>query len=211
MTTYAELTAQIQEIAETTFTADQLALFVETAERKVYQAVHLPVMQRVSTISLSPTNPMYALPSDFLYSVYFSVVAAGGVTTFLLEKDANFIREAYPNASTTGVPKHYAIYNDTQLLLGPTPSTSVTAVNFMYAYYPESIVTASTTWLGDTYPNVLLNGALVEAIRFMKGEEDLVAMYDKLYLESIMQIKNLGDGKLQQDMYRSGQVRTKVQ
>jgi hypothetical protein len=208
--TYAELCANIQEIMETSFEANQLALFTETSEKKIYMAVHLPAMQKISTVALSPTNPLYTLPSDFIYPVYFSVVAAGGDTTFLLEKDVSFIRDAYPNATSTGTPKHYAILSDTQLLLGPTPSATVTAVSFMYAYYPESIVTASTTWLGDKFPNVLLNSCLIEAARFQKAEADIIANYEKLYLESLIAIKNLGDGKLQQDIYRSGNVRTKV-
>lgn len=207
---YTELCANINEILEYTFEASQLALFTETSEKKIYMAVHLPAMQKVSTVALTPSTATYSLPSDFLYPVHFSIATAAGETTFLLEKDVGFIREAYPNIATTGVPKHYALLSDTQILLGPTPSATATAVNFMYGYYPESIVTASTTWLGDKFPNVLLNSCVIEAARFQKAEADIIANYDKLYLESLIAIKNFGDGKLQQDIYRSGNVRTKV-
>ena len=93
--------------------------------------------------------------------------------------------------------------------MGPTPDISY-SVRITYGHYPESIVTAGTTWLGTNYDAALLNGSLVEALRFMKGEADLVQMYDKMYLESIALLKMLGDGKLRQDTYRSGQIRTSV-
>ena len=132
-----------------------------------------------------------------------------GVFTYLLNKDVNFIREAYPNPATTGVPVHYALFSDTSIILGPTPNSGYT-MELHYGYYPESIVTASTTWLGDEFDSALLNGALIEAIRFMKGEPDIIANYEKLYLQSIGLLKNLGDGKLREDMYRSGQFKQAV-
>jgi hypothetical protein len=135
---------------------------------------------------------------------------------YLLNKDVNFIREAYPNPNVSGVPKHYAIFgprsdNVTELtfILGPTPSAALTA-ELHYYYYPESIVTAGTSWLGDNFDSALLNAALVEAIRFMKGEDDLVALYEKLYVQAITLLKNLGDGKQRMDAYRDGQVRLAV-
>ena len=114
------------------------------------------------------------------------------------------IREAYPNAASTGLPKHYALFSDNTLLLGPTPDASYTT-QLHYGYYPESIVTAGTTWLGEEFDSALLNGTLVEAIRFMKGEPDMVALYDKMYATSMALLKVLGDGKLRSDAYRSGQ------
>ena len=119
------------------------------------------------------------------------------------------MREAYPTPASTGLPKHYAYFDVDSFLVGPTPDAAY-AVELHYGYYPESIVTAGTTWLGEEFDSALLNGALIEAIRFMKGEQDVVAMYDKLYLQAIALLKNLGDGKLREDTYRSGQTRTVV-
>jgi hypothetical protein len=137
------------------------------------------------------------------------VIDGAGDYTYLLNKDVNFIREAYPNASDLGVPRHYAYFDDSTFIVGPTPNASYD-MELHYGYYPESIVTAGTTWLGDEFDSALLNGALIEAIRFMKGEQDVVAMYEKLYVQAIGLLKNLGDGKLREDTYRSGQVRNPV-
>ena len=135
---------------------------------------------------------------------------ASGVFTYLLNKDVNFIREAYPNPATTGLPKHYAIFDDSAFILGPTPDSGYT-MELHYGYYPESIVTASTLpWLSENFDSALLNKALTEAIRFMKGEPDMVQLYSNMYLESITLLKNLGDGKLQQDTYRAGQASVSV-
>jgi len=134
----------------------------------------------------------------------------------LLNKDVNFIREAYPNSADTGKPKHYALFgpnstnvNELTAILGPTPD-AIYGVELHYYYYPESIVTAGTTWLGDNFDSALLNGALVEAIRYMKGEPDLVKLYQDMYVQSIALLKNLGDGKQRMDAYRDGQVRVQV-
>jgi hypothetical protein len=136
--------------------------------------------------------------------------------TYLLNKDVNFIREAYPSAATTGLPKYYAIFGpqsaaatELSFILGPTPNAFYSA-ELHYYFYPESLVTAGSTWLGDNFDSALLNGSLVEAIRFMKGEPDMVKLYQDMYLQSIALLKNLGDGKLRQDAYRSGQNRTQV-
>ena len=127
----------------------------------------------------------------------------------MINKDANFIREAYPTPTTTGVPAHYSLFSDSAIILGPTPDSGYTT-ELHYGYYPESIVTASTTWLGDEFDSALLNGALIEAARFMKTEADIIANYDKLYLHAIGLLKMLGDGKLREDTYRSGQYRQAV-
>ena len=144
-----------------------------------------------------------------MYSYSLAVLDGDGVFTYLLNKDVNFVREAYPNPATTGVPVHYALFSDTAIILGPTPNSGYT-VELHYGYYPESIVTATTTWLGNEFDSALLNGALIEAIRFMKGEPDIIANYEKLYLQSIGLLKNLGDGKLREDTYRSGQFKQEV-
>jgi len=206
---YTALTTNIQDICETTFTADVLAMFTQQAEEKIYNSVQIPALRRNVVGTISGSNKYLSVPTDFLYSYSLAVISAGDVYTYLINKDVNFMREAYPNPSDKGVPKHYAYFDDDTFILGPTPETSY-STELHYGYYPESIVTAGTTWLGENFDSALLNGALIEAIRFMKGEPDVVAMYESLYAQSITLLKNLGDGKLREDAYRSGQVRTTV-
>jgi len=203
--TYAQLTANIEDICETSFTSDQLAMFTQQAEQTIYNTVQLPSLRKNVTGALTSGVKYLSVPTDYLYTFSLAVLDSDGVFTYLLNKDVNFIREAYPNPSTTGAPKHYAIFDDSSFILGPTPNSGYT-MELHYGYYPESIFTASTLpWLSENFDSALLNGALVEAIRFMKGESDLVQLYNNMYLQSITLLKNLGDGKLQQDTYRSGQ------
>jgi len=206
---YTDLKTNIQDICETTFTDAQLDLFTDQAEQKIYNTVQITALRNNVTGSLTSGIKYLTLPTDFLYPYSLAVLDGDGVFTYLLNKDVNFIREAYPNPATTGVPVHYALFSDTSIILGPTPNSGYT-MELHYGYYPESIVTASTTWLGDEFDSALLNGALIEAIRFMKGEPDIIANYEKLYLQSIGLLKNLGDGKLREDMYRSGQFKQAV-
>jgi hypothetical protein len=205
---YASLKQNIQDICEQTFTDAQLAMFTEQAEQKIYATVELPALRKNQTGTMTSGNKYLTMPSGMLYVYSLAVITAGSYS-YLLNKDVNFIREAYPDPSSTGVPKHYAIFDQNTFILGPTPNSSYSA-EIHFGYYPESIVTAGTTWLGNEFDSALLNGALVEAIRFQKGEPDLVASYEKLYVQAIALLKNLGDGKLRQDMYRDGQVRVKV-
>ena len=206
---YASLKTNIADICETTFTDDQLAMFTQQAEEKILLAVDIPALRKLDDGPLSGTNKLYTLPTDYLYTYSIAIVNSS-THTFLLNKDVNFIREAYPIPATTGLPKHYAYFSQTSFLLGPTP-TNIYDVELHYGYYPESIVTAGTTWLGDEFDSALLNGALIEAIRFMKGEPDLVQFYERLYVQSLKLLKTLGDGKLREDTYRSGQFRMKVE
>lgn len=206
---YTDLKTNIQDICETTFTDAQLNLFIDQAEQKIYNTVQITALRNNVTGSLTSGVKYLTLPTDFLYPYSLAVLDGDGVFTYLLNKDVNFIREAYPNPATTGVPVHYALFSDTAIILGPTPNSGYT-MELHYGYYPESIVTAATTWLGDEFDSALLNGALIEAIRFMKGEPDIIANYEKLYLQSIGLLKNLGDGKLREDMYRSGQFKQAV-
>jgi hypothetical protein len=206
---YTELKANIQDICENTFTEDELAMFTQQAEQKIYNTVQIPALRKNVSGTFTASNNYLQIPSDFLYSYSLAVIDGSGDFHFLLNKDVNFIREAYPSSSSTGLPKHYANFDDSSFIVGPTPNAGYTA-ELHYGYYPESIVTAGTTWLGDEFDSALLNGALIEAIRFMKGEADVVGMYEKLYVQAIGLLKNLGDGKLRQDAYRSGQVRTTV-
>ena len=184
-------------------------MFTQQAEQKIYNTVQIPALRKNVSGTFTASNNYLQIPSDFLYSYSLAVIDGSGDFHFLLNKDVNFIREAYPSSSSTGLPKHYANFDDSSFIVGPTPNANYTA-ELHYGYYPESIVTAGTTWLGEEFDSALLNGALIEAIRFMKGEADIVGMYEKLYVQSIGLLKNLGDGKLRQDAYRSGQVRTTV-
>ena len=206
---YTELKTNIEDICENSFTDDQLAMFTQQAEQKIYNTVQIPALRKNVTGNLTSGNKYLSTPSDFLYSYSLAVIDGDGDYTYLLNKDVNFIREAYPNASDTGVPRHYAYFDDGTFIVGPTPNAAY-EMELHYGYYPESIVTAGTTWLGDEFDSALLNGALIEAIRFMKGEQDVVAMYEKLYVQAIGLLKNLGDGKLREDTYRAGQVRNPV-
>jgi len=206
---YSELKTNIEDICETSFTDAQLAMFTEQAEQKIYNTVQIPALRRNVTSTFTSGNQYLATPSDFLYVYSVAVVDGDGDYHFLLNKDVNFIREAYPSSSGTGLPKHYANFDDDFFIVGPTPDSTYT-VELHYGYYPESIVTAGTTWLGDEFDSALLNGALIEAARFMKAEPDIIQNYEKLYVQAIGLLKMLGDGKLREDTYRSGQYRMPV-
>jgi hypothetical protein len=206
---YTELKTNIQDICEMTFTDDQLDMFTDQAEQKIYNTVQIPALRRNVTGTLTSGDKYLSTPSDFLYTYSLAVLDSSSVYVYLINKDVNFIREAYPNPATTGVPAHYSLFSDSTIILGPTPNSGYT-MELHYGYYPASIVTASTTWLGDEFDSALLNGALIEAARFMKTEADIIANYDKLYLHAIELLKMLGDGKLREDTYRSGQYRHAV-
>lgn len=209
---YVELCANIQEVCETTFTPSQLAMFTKQAEQKIYNTVQLPVLRQTTTLTFTAGNPLLTLPLDFLYAFSFAVNDGAGNFVFLLNKDTDFMREAYPSTATPGLPQYYAFQDEVTVIVAPTPDLAYTS-SLTYAAYPLSIsdpLSGGTTWLGEEFDSALLNGALVEAIRFMKGEADLVAMYQQLYVQAVGLIKVLGDGKLRQDTYRSGQVRMKV-
>lgn len=219
---YVELCTNIQEICENTFTADELAMFTKQAEQKIYNFVQLAYLRKNVTGTLTANNKYLAAPGDFLSVYSLAVVDADGNYHYLLNKDVNWIREAYPKPTSTGTPKYYAIFgpattnsvpptitNELSFVLGPTPSAALN-VELHYFFLPASIVDTGTSWLGDNFDSALLNGCLVEAIRFMKGEADMVALYEKMYLQAVTLLKQLGDGKERQDAYRSGQVRDKV-
>jgi len=206
---YTELKNNIQDIMETSFTDDHINMFLQLAENKIYQVAQIPALRKNTTGAVTASNPYLTLPTDFLYPYSVAIISATGAYEYAGDKDVNFIREAYPDPTVEGKPKYYAMFDENSLLLGPTPDAAY-SVELHYGYYPESIVTAGNTWLGDNFDNVLLNGALVEAARFQKAEQDIVAMYDKLYLESLTLLKSWVDGKLRQDTYRVMQPRTPV-
>ena len=221
---YTTLCASIQDYVENSFSADQLAIFVEQAEQRIYNTVQLPDLRKNVTGITTASNKYLSCPTDFLAPYSLAVVDATGNYSYLLNKDVNFIRESYPSASYVALPQYYAIFgptttdssspaitNELSFILGPTPDTSYN-VELHYYYYPESIVTTSSgqTWLGDNYDAALLYGSLVEACTFLKGEADMMARYDAKYQEALGQAKRIGDGLERQDAYRSGQYRQKV-
>jgi hypothetical protein len=180
-------------------------MFTEQAEQKIYNTVQIPALRKNVTGTLTASNKYLSTPADYLYTYSLAVVDGSGNYHFLLNKDVNFVREAYPVQTTTGLPKHYANFDDDTFIVGPTPDSGYT-VELHYGYYPESIVTAGTTWLGEEFDSALLNGALVEAARFMKSEPDIIQNYEKFYVQALQLLRVLGDGKLRSDTYRSGQA-----
>ena len=208
---YTELCTNIENICENEFSAQELAMFTEQAEQKIYNTVQIPAIRKNVTGALTTGVKYLQIPSDFLYVYSLAVIESNGEYHYLVDKDVNFIREAYPRdvTATRTLPKYYAIFDASAFIVGPTPDQAYSA-ELHYGYYPESIVTAGTTWLGTEFDSALLNGALIEAIRFMKGEPDLVAQYQQLYVQAIGLLKNLGDGKLRTDTYRTVQVRNPV-
>jgi len=221
---YSELVAAITSYTENQFATVDMNTFISQAEQRIYNTIQFPSLRRNVTGTLTANQKYLACPDDFL-SVYSMAIfpAAGGDYTFLLDKDVNFIREAYPNPATTGTPKYYALFgpstnsspivilNELTFILGPTPNTTYN-VELHYFFYPESITTVASgqTWLGDNFDTVLLYGSLVEAYTYMKGETDMMALYDGKYKEALGLAKRLGDGLERQDAYRSGQYRQPV-
>jgi hypothetical protein len=215
---YAELSAAIQAYTENTeadFVAN-IPVFVEQAEQRIYNSMQFPSIRKNVTGSVSTNNKYLGCPSDFLAVYSMAVVDGTGAYEYLLNKDVNFIRQAYPVPTDTGLPRYYALFgpqsndvNELTFIVGPTPDATY-VVELHYYYYPPSIVTASTTWLGDNFDSVLLYGSLVEAYTYMKGEQDMMALYNGKYQEAVALAKRLADGMERQDAYRSGQFRQKV-
>ena len=204
--TYTELIANIQDICEQTFTADQLAMFTQQAEQLIFATVDLPALRKNQTGTTTLNNKYLTMPSNMLYVYSLAVIDASNEYHYLLNKDVSFIREAYPVAATAGLPMHYGIFGDGTFILGPTPDAAY-ASEIHFAIYPTSIVTAGTSYLGTEFDSALLNGALVQAIRFQKGEPDMVAIYETQYVQAMGLLRNLGAGRLETDTFRSGVVR----
>ena len=235
---YTELYNTIQSYTENQFpdvylasggtvsATTQINMFITQAEQRIYNSVQFPSIRKNQYTAITANNKYISLPNDFL-SVYSLALVTGvtganldtGTFEYLLNKDVNFIRQAYPTPNDTGEPKYYALFgptivssaitNELSLIVGPTPDAAY-YVELHYYYYPESITTAVTTWLGDNFDTVLLYGALVEAYTFMKGESDIILGYDAKYKEALALAKRLGDGMERQDAYRSGQYRQAV-
>jgi hypothetical protein len=190
--------------------AEQIALFFRNAELRIQNAVQLPVSRKTGTVTTVANTSTVATPADWLASYSVALITPVTLTyNFLLNKDVEYIREAFPAVLSTGTPLYYALQDNDTFLLGPTPDATYT-LSLNYYYYPESITTAGTSWIGDTFPNVLLYAALVEGYTFMKGEADVVAQYEKLYSEGLDELKQFAEGMNRQDVYRTQQVRYPV-
>ena len=228
---YAQLIAAIQGYSENTFPAtagsfsstDQLNTFIKQAEQRIYNSIQFPPIRKNVTGTTTTNNKYLSSPGDFLSVFSMAVIdPTTGAYDFLLNKDVNFIREAFPTPTSTGKPEYYALFgptttnntppvitNEISFILGPTPNAAYD-IELHYYFYPESIVTASTTWLGDNFDSALLYGSLLEAYTYMKGEADVIAGYQKRYDEAIILAKRLGDGMERTDAYRTGQIRIPV-
>jgi hypothetical protein len=186
--------------------AEQVNTFIRQAEQRIYNSVQFPSIRKNVTGLTTASNKYLSSPLDFLAVYSIAVIDGDGNYEYLLNKDVNFIRAAYPNPSSTGIPQYYALFgptttntnppsvtNELSFILGPTPDAQY-SVELHYYYYPESIVTAGSTWLGDNFDSVLLYASLLEAYTYMKGESDVIANYEKRYNEALLLAKRLGDG-----------------
>jgi hypothetical protein len=206
---YSSLVTEIQTYTENQFVTADINTFIQQAEQRIYNAVQLPALRKNSTGNVTAGNKYLTTPDDWLATYSLAVIDGSGEFNYLLNKDVNFIRAAYPSPTDEGLPEYYALFDQNTFILGPTPDQPYT-VELHYFYYPESIVTAGSSWVGDNFDSVLLYGALLEAYTFMKGEQDVLAQYQKRYDEAMALLKQLGDAKNRQDAYRSGQVRYPV-
>jgi hypothetical protein len=215
---YTQLSDAIQAYTEnpsSDFVA-QIPVFVQQAEQRIYNTVQFPSLRKNVTGFTTANNKYLQCPSDFLSVYSMAAIDATGSYEYLLDKDVNFIRQAYPNPNTDkAIPRYYALFgprsdNEDELtfILGPTPDASY-EIELHYFYYPESITVAANgrTWLGDNFDTVLLYGSLVEAYTYMKGEQDMLSLYNQKYMEALQLAKRLGDGLERSDAYRSGQAR----
>lgn len=188
---------------------EQLNTFIEQAEQRIFNTVQLLDLRKNVTGNCTASNKYLSVPADWLANFSLAVIDGDGNYEYLLNKDVSFIRQSFPNPTATGLPTHYAYFDETSFILGPTPDDSYD-VELHYFYYPESIVTAGTSWLGDNFDSALLYGTLLEAYTFMKGEADVLAEYQKRYDGAMALLKQLGEGKNREDQYRSRQVRYPV-
>lgn len=208
---YADLIQSVQDYTqndEATFVAE-LPNIVKQVEDRIYHMVQLPALRKSQMGNLTASNRFLSTPTDFISVFSLAIIDGSSDYHYLLNKDVNFIREAFRATGTEGTPRYYALWDEDTIVLAPTPDAGINTV-LHYFYKPESIVTASTTWLGDENEAVLLYGCLVEAYTFMKGDQDLIQLYDTKFKEALVKLKELGDGKNRQDAYRSGQTRMSV-
>jgi hypothetical protein len=204
---YTELTAAIKDYAENTGTDFSAAIptFIKQAEQRIYRSVNLPVNRKNVTGTLTDGNAYLAMPSDFLVPLSLAITSSSN-QIFLINKDVNFIRSTYPNASTEGTPKYYGTFDVDTFIVGPTPNDNY-ATELHYYYQPASIVSSTTSWLGTNADTVLLYGALVEAYTYMKGDADMMQLYQQRYQEALQLLKSQAEGRMTRDEYRSGTIR----
>jgi hypothetical protein len=208
---YAENDFPDSVAADNLTSKDQLDTFIRQAEQRVYNTVQLLDLRKNVTGNCTTNNKYLSVPSDWLANFSLAVIdPSTGEYEFLLNKDVNYIREAFPFPSVTGKPTHYAMFDKNSYILGPTPDDDY-EVELHYFYYPQSIVDAGTSWLGDNFDSVLLYGTLLEAYTYMKGEGDVIGMYQTRYTEALAMLKQFAEGKNRQDMYRTPQARYPVQ
>ena len=209
---YSSLKTAIQSYVENEFSSTDLDVFITQAEQRIYNTVQIAYLRKNVTGSLTTDNQYLTLPADWLDTFSLAVLDGSSNYSYLLNKDVNFIREAYPAAgSNKGLPQYYALFDDTTLIVGPTPDSGYTMEHHYY-YYPESITTVSsgTTWIGDNFSSVLLYGGILEAYTFMKGEPDVMGEYQKRYDAALVMLKELAEYKNRNDTYRAGQGRRAV-
>jgi hypothetical protein len=213
ISSYQGLSQAISDYTENTdpsFLA-YIPTFIQDTERLVNNSVQLPAFRKNVTGTATSGFPYLTLPNDFLATFSVAVINNDAQSTYeyMLNKDVNYIREAFPYPGVTGQPQYYAIFDASTYILGPTPDQNYT-IELHYFAYPESIVTAGATWLSQNYPNVLLWGSLCEANTYNKGEQDLQQTYQNLFDEAMKPLIALGDGRDRQDNYRTTQVRHEV-
>jgi len=208
--TYAELVAAIKDYTNNTETAFVAAIptFVKQAEQRIYRSVNLPVNRKNQAGNMSDGNAYLTMPTDFLFPLSLSITSSSN-QIFLLNKDANFIRSTYPNASTKGTPKYYGTFASDTFIIGPTPDASY-VTELHYYYQPASIVDTSPSWLGTNADTVLLYGSLVEAYTYMKGDADMMQLYQQRYQEALDLLKMQAEGRMTGDEYRDGMIRVAV-
>jgi hypothetical protein len=229
---YSELFQQVQTYTENIFpdtfvelsggntstvnVTTQINTFIQQAETRIYNTVQIPSLRKNVVGTATTGNPYLACPNNYLSTYSMAVVNTDGTYEYLLNKDVNYIRQAYPSPTATGLPRYYALFgsqytdlNELSFIMGPSPDANYT-IELHYFYYPESIVTSGTSWLGDNYSPVLLYGTLVEAYTYMKGEADMLALYNTKFTDALMQLNRLGTGLERGDAYRDGQAKIPV-
>ena len=207
---YQQLVYEIQSYTENEFETADINTFIKQAESRIYNQIQLPTLRKNVTGNALTGNKYLACPSDWLATYSMAIInPETNEYEYLLNKDANFIREAFPFPAVSGKPSHYAQFDQDTFILGPTPNENY-EVELHYFYYPQSIVDAGVSWLGNNFDSALLYGALLEAYVFMKGEQDVMNNYQKRYDEAMAMLKMLGDGKNRTDAYRAGQARYPV-
>ena len=208
--TYDQLKTAIQDYTENDETSfvTNLPLFIRQAEERILKNVQLSLFRKNATASTTASNKFLACPSDFLAPFSLSLAGTDGDKFFIDFKDPSFIQTYTPDATTTGSPRYYAVFDVDNFILAPTPNTTFTA-ELHYFYRPASLTAGSgsgTTWLSENAEMSMLYGALIEAYIYMKGEQDVMNMYNKRFQESLIGLKQLGEAKETTDEYRRGKV-----